>query len=960
MSSQQLQNSSEEEGSEHEKNIPWFCDIGPNDGYVQEMFRLYQQDPSLVGDVWGNYFEKLARSHGQHPATTSAPVTTAPVTPTQGDGVPFNQANGYYTAPSGSSAAQERVYRMISAFRGRGHFKAKINPLTQGVMQLPEVEDIEVEFYQFSDQQLSEQFYCSGLALREHMTLQEIIDKLYESYCGSIGFEFTHLLDQDERLWLQERIENRFESGYRLTEEQRVQRLKKVIEAEAFESELHKKYVGHKRFSLQGTETLIPMLDNLLEEAAAEGVQKVVIGMPHRGRLNVLVNIVGKPLEEVFSEFEDQSVQSALGSGDVKYHMGFESTHTDINGRTIKLQLAPNPSHLEFVNPVVEGIVRANQDTDYARDRKSVLPVLMHGDAAFAGQGVVFETLNMSLVKGYRVGGTVHVVVNNQIGFTTDPEDSRSSVYCTDMAKAVQAPVFHVNGEDVEASCWAIKTALDFRNRYGRDVIVDLYGYRKYGHNEGDDPSFTQPVSYDEISKKTNIAQIYTEELIAEGTVSRGEADAILQQFKEKFASANIEPRMEALTEPPSKKKPAEIKNPQTGVSREKLERVAHALIDYPEGFVPHPKLTRILEKRVASLTEAGGIDWGFAEALAFGTLQLDGVSIRLSGQDSGRGTFSQRHLALNHHEKQERFYPLKRFQELNGGAPTIGGFEVINSTLSEAGVLGFEFGFATAAQKHLVLWEAQFGDFANGAQVHIDQFLVSSESKWGQHAGLVLLLPHGYEGQGPEHSSARLERFLQLAAEGNMVVAYPSSGAQHFHLLRRQGDLAVKRPLVVMTPKSLLRLPEAGSSLDQLTSGCFQNVIAETIGGKKSSAGATFFLSGKVYYDVKKKLGQVTSEIKGKSFTLCRVEQLYPFPADDLHSVLQGGDKTNCYWVQEEPENMGAWRYIEPRFRRDLGVELEYIGRDASASTAAGSAKRHALEQANIVQRVVEAISLS
>ncbi|NBW40444.1 2-oxoglutarate dehydrogenase E1 component [bacterium] len=961
--SQPISGSSEEEGSEQEKNIPWFCDIGPNDAYVQEMFRLYQQDPALVGEVWTHYFEDLARTHAvqgdeqqnqnSHSHTSSNEGSSASAS----EPAPFNQVNGYYTAPSGSPAAQERVYRMISAFRGRGHFKAKINPLTQGVLHLPEVEDVNVDFYQFSPEQLSERFFCSGLALREQMTLQEIIDKLDESYCGSIGFEFTHLLDQDERLWLQERIENRFERGYRLTRAQRVQRLKKVIEAEAFESELHKKYVGHKRFSLQGTETLIPMLDNLLEEAASGGVQKIVIGMPHRGRLNVLVNIVGKPLEEVFSEFEDQSVQTALGSGDVKYHMGFESTHTDINGREIQLQLAPNPSHLEFVNPVVEGIVRAAQDNEHNRNRKAVLPVLMHGDAAFAGQGVVFETLNMSLVRGYRVGGTVHIVVNNQIGFTTDPEDSRSSVYCTDMGKAVQAPVFHVNCEDVEASCWAIKTALDFRNEYGRDVIIDLYGYRKYGHNEGDDPSFTQPVSYKEITKKTNIAEIYTNELINEGTVTREEADALLKEFKDKFSSANIEPRMEAIGDAPAES-PADFQTePQTRVSMDTLEMVATSLIDYPESFVPHPKLTRILEKRVASLQEAGGIDWGFAEALAFGALQLDGVSVRLSGQDSGRGTFSQRHLALNHHERQERFFPLQRLQETQGGAPNVGGFEVVNSTLSEAGVLGFEFGYSTIARKHLVLWEAQFGDFANGAQVHIDQFLVSSESKWGQRSGLVLLLPHGYEGQGPEHSSARLERFLQLCAEENITVAYPSSGAQHFHLLRRQGLTESKRPLVIMTPKSLLRLPEAGSSVEQLTDGAFQPIISEKIGDPQSSSRCAVLLSGKIYYDVRKKLEQMSSEMKDKTFTLCRIEQLYPFPRQELQSIIEKDDIHNCFWVQEEPENMGAWRFVNNNFQQSLGVDLHFIGRSASASTATGSAKRHALEQANIVQHVVDSV---
>ncbi|MCI5065887.1 2-oxoglutarate dehydrogenase E1 component [bacterium] len=899
------------------------------------MYRLYSQDPALVGETWAGYFERLASTHGSSNlgCVASSQECVAPM-----------QRGG---------AAQERVYRMVSAFRGRGHFKAAINPLSQGINPLPRVDDIQVDFYRFSDAELNEVYNCSGLALQEEMRLEEIIARLHRVYCGSIGFEFTHLLDQDERLWLQERIETRFEKGYQLNAEQKLHRLQKIIEAEAFESELHRKYVGQKRFSLQGVETVIPMLDTLLEESAIEGVKKVIFGMPHRGRLNVLVNILGKPLEEVFTEFEDQSIHSALGSGDVKYHMGYDSNYTDINGRVLDLYLAPNPSHLEFVNPVVEGIARAHQDFHYDGNRKVVLPVLLHGDAAFAGQGVVFETLNMSLVDGYRTGGTVHLIVNNQIGFTTNPEESRSSVYATDMAKAVQAPIFHVNCEDIEAACWTMKTAIDFRNRYGRDVVVDLYGYRKYGHNEGDDPSFTQPISYAEIKTKKNIAEIYAEELVEEGTVTEEKAKEMRDLFQKRFQTADLSEDGgkqfgELCTVLGRLKDPS----PQTGVPLEQLQKIASTLVEYPEDFVPHPKLKKILERRVATLSSDEGIEWGFAENLAFGSLQLDGVAVRLSGQDCGRGTFSQRHLLLSNYEQPGRYYPLQSLEK-DGAAP----FEVINSTLSEAGVVGFDFGYSTVKSRSLVMWEAQFGDFANGAQVHIDQFISSSEAKWGQRAGLMMLLPHGYEGQGPEHSSARLERYLQLCAEGNMFVCYPSSGAQYFHLLRRQGLLDIKRPVIVMTPKSLLRLKEASSQPKELVKGAFQTIIPEVVSsGKKKKV--AFFLSGKVYYDVKKRLEEAADDLKGKAYLLCRLEQLYPFPKEELSQLLEENSIKAAYWVQEEPQNMGAWTFCDGRFRAELDVELEYLGRPESASTATGSAKRHAKEQADIVDSVVKAIT--
>ncbi|MCB0353233.1 MAG: 2-oxoglutarate dehydrogenase E1 component [Bdellovibrionales bacterium] len=918
--------------------------FGPNSAYILELFEQYQRDPSLVGGTWSAFFtEFLGRIEGLAPvesrSNTQSPNSLQ--SHTNGHSAPI-ATDGYYKTPAQGDAVQERIYRMISAFRGRGHLKAAVNPLTQGIIPLPQVEDIQVEFYHFSEDQLDKEFNCSGLGKRQTMKLRDIIQELHRVYCGSIGFEFTHLLNQEERLWLQSKIEGRFQNGYRLSREQKLHRLQKIIEAEAFESELHRKYVGHKRFSLQGVESLIPMLDNLLEVAGESGVEEVVFGMPHRGRLNVLSNTLAKPLESVFSEFEDQNIYTALGSGDVKYHMGYESKYTTPRGDILRLQLAPNPSHLEFVDPVVTGICRAIQDSRYGGERTAALPVLLHGDAAFAGQGVVFETLNMSLVAGYTTGGTIHVIVNNQIGFTTNPNESRSSTYCSDMAKAVQTPIFHVNGEDVEAACWAIRIALEFRNRYGRDVVIDLYGYRKYGHNEGDDPSFTQPVSYKEIQEKKTIATLYKEQLIGEGVIEEADYDRFLDAYRKRFDAAHEAASDEGhFGEMCAVHGRLKNPSPETGVPFEDLERIARTLIEYPKDFVPHPKLKKILEKRVETLLEDSGIEWGFAEALAFGSLQLDGCSVRLSGQDCGRGTFSQRHLALNHFEKDGRYYPLASLSE----EPGVGHFEVVNSTLSEASVLGFEFGYSTIQENCLVLWEAQFGDFANGAQVIIDQFISSSEAKWNQRSGVVLLLPHGYEGQGPEHSSARLERYLQLCAEGNMFVCYPSSAAQYFHLLRRQGLLKLKRPVIIMTPKSLLRLARAGSKVDELTMGGFQTIIEETIGSGELSD-TTVFLSGKVYYDVQAEL----EKHEDVSVRVVRIEQLYPFADRELEELIQRTRMTKAVWVQEEPQNMGAWSHIHNQFKNEFNLSLHYCGRPASASTATGSASRHAEEQRRII----------
>jgi len=941
------------------QSVDFSAQFGQNSGFVSELFELYKKDAGLVSETWANYFRSF-EIDGNGVLQSSSALETK--TETNGHSQPRSNGqkeNGHHAAElpsiqnekqlSGDQRLQEKVYKLISAYRSNGHLKAKINPLSKGIFPLPQSEDIDLNYYAFKDEDLNKEVSWGGFKNRTQGKLSELISSLSEVFCGSIGFEYTHLLSEEERNWLQSRIENRFSSGQEPSKEQKLHWLKVLVEAEAFESELHKKYVGHKRFSLEGGETLIPLLDTLLEEGVARGVKEAIIGMAHRGRLNVLVHTVGKPLEDVFNEFEDQSIYSALGSGDVKYHLGYTSTFTGGKGDSAKVSLACNPSHLEFVDPVVVGMARARQDLVFAGQRSVVMPIVIHGDAAVVGQGVVYETLNLSRVRGYASGGAFHVVINNQIGFTTNPEESRSSTYCSDGAKAFHAPVFHVNCEDIEAVCWVTKLALEFRLRYERDVFVDLYCWRKYGHNEGDDPSFTQPISYLEIKSKKSAARTFADKLMSEGVIDTAGVEALYTSYKDKFNAAQERKVPKVRGEACAIHGRLQMQTADTGVQLNILEKVSNSLISYPHGFTIHPKLKQILEKRVATLKEGEGIDWGFAEALAYGSLVLEGRRIRLSGQDAGRGTFSHRHLALNNYERPEIYYPLTALSS-NSGA---GSFEVHNSTLSEAGVLGFEYGYSLEAPNALVLWEGQFGDFANGAQVHIDQFIVSAEAKWHQLSGVVLLLPHGYEGQGPEHSSARLERFLQLCAEGNIVVANPTNAAQHFHLLRRQGLSELKRPLVVMTPKSLLRLPDATSKTEDFIQGRFKNVIAEDFNAKGEKKHLVL-LSGKIYYDLLK-------EIKAKnisSLRLIRVEQLYPFPAAELKKIISSKEIKSLSWIQEEPKNMGAWTFIKPYLEETFGQEAKYYGRPDSASPATGSSKRHSFEQQSLISDLLKTLA--
>ncbi len=838
-------------------------------------------------------------------------------------------------------AREARVLQMINAYRVRGHLLADLDPLEYVVHRHPELDPA---FYGLTIWDLDREFVCGGLCGRMTATLRDILDTLRQTYCGKIGPEYMHIQETVQKKWLQDRMEpTRNQDALDGATKRRI--LMKLNDAEAFEKFLHTKYIGHKRFSLEGAESLIPMLDDLFNAAADNGAVEAVIGMAHRGRLNVLANILGKSYEKIFHEFEgDVDPNTTQGSGDVKYHLGAEGSHQTPGGATMKLTLASNPSHLEAVDPIVEGMARAKQQLGDDRQRTKVLPLLIHGDAAFAGQGVVAETLNLSQLKGYRTGGTVHIVINNQIGFTTGPESARSSMYATDVAKAVQAPIFHVNGDDPEACLRAMRLAYDFRQQFHKDVVIDMLCYRRHGHNEGDEPSLTQPRMYKAIKEHRSVRKIYTEQLLRKGDIDPKEAEEWLDSFQAKLQEAFDRTRDDR--EPPSAQgeplwADEEITgfqqepSPETAVSREQVETVGRALTTVPENFTPHPKLKPILAKRQAMAEGREAMDWGFAEMMAFGTIMLDGYRVRLSGQDSGRGTFSHRHALLFDYVSGKSYAPLNTVVHES--------FAVYDSLLSEYGVLGFEYGYSVADPGALVMWEAQFGDFVNGAQIVVDQFVSSAEEKWSQHSGLVMLLPHGYEGQGPEHSSARLERFLTLCAEGNMQVIYPTTPAQYFHALRRQLKNDPRKPLIVMTPKSLLRHPRATSTLDEPTSGRFEPVLVD---GAPPSAGRVIITSGKVVYDL-------LAAREQRDIPIIRLEQFYPFPKPMLENALRVYPKaTEVVWVQEEPQNMGAWPFLHDRLASIIGPNrtLRYVGRPVSASPASGSHHRHEEQQKALV----------
>lgn len=920
-----------------------------NGELVEEMFRRWREDPETVDLTWRAFFSGM-----QFAGNLS-------------NGTPGR------TAEPDAIRRQTGAVRLIGWYRQAGHLQARIDPLA--TEPPPPAPQLALENFDLSHADLDKTVDGSMyFGMTGPVRLGELLEALKQTYCRTIGVEYMHIDSLEVRRWLAQRMEP-VRNHHPLPLRQKYRILMTLHMAELFEKFLHTKYVGQKRFSLEGGETLIPILDAIIEKGPSLGVKEFVIGMAHRGRLNVLANILGKPLHEIFNEFEDNYLPQSTydGDGDVKYHLGFSADIRTSDGGTVHLSVTPNPSHLEIVSPVVEGRVRAKQRLHGDRDRSTGIPILIHGDAAFAGQGVVMETFNLMNLAGYRVGGTIHVVVNNQIGFTTNPRDSRSTQYCTDIAKFVQAPIFHVNAEDPEACVAVAQLALEFRQQFKRDVVIDMVCYRKWGHNEGDNPAYTQPLQSKVIEQKKPLSRVYAEHL-AEQTAGDGVAanvsEAIDEAFQEKLdealsvadtAAAEYKRRLdEAHAQVKEMAKKGEVRKRgmegfagrwkgftnryshtpiETGAPEATLDRIADAIGTFPEGFTVHPNLLKILQARRDNIRGRKSVDWGTGEALAFGSLVLEGTAVRLAGQDSRRGTFTQRHAVVIDFNTGAEYYPLANLD------PNQAAFEVYDSSLSEAAAMGFEFGYSLDDPGSLVMWEAQFGDFANGAQVIIDQFLTSCESKWNRSSGLVLLLPHAYEGQGPEHSSARLERFLQMCAEYNIQVVYPTTPAQYFHLLRRQAKRNFRKPLVVMTPKSLLRLPAATSPVAEFTRGHFAEVLDDTT-AHPDLVTRVLLCSGKVYYDLAKK----REELQTNTVAIVRLEQFYPWPTEQLAEVLARYLRCREWiWVQEESQNMGGWSFAEPRLRA-MGFPFEYVGRDASASPATGSHHVHEREQELLV----------
>ncbi|HXT61400.1 MAG TPA: multifunctional oxoglutarate decarboxylase/oxoglutarate dehydrogenase thiamine pyrophosphate-binding subunit/dihydrolipoyllysine-residue succinyltransferase subunit [Pyrinomonadaceae bacterium] len=878
---------------------------------------------------------------------------------------------------------QARVMELINAYRVRGHLTADIDPLH--AMPLLYHPELDIETYGLTIWDLDRIFITGGLGGTETATLREILDILQRAYCGKVGTEYRHIQSKEEKLWLREQIRREFVHPDPIDAEVKQRILWKLISAEQFERFLNTKFLGQKRFSIEGCETIIALLDQLIDRAGDLGIEQITMGMAHRGRLNVLANVIGHFCERIFTSFEGSIHPNfPADEGDVKYHQGAQGERETPNGKTIQLRLSPNPSHLEAVDPVVEGMTRAGQDammdsSQLAREdaMNHALPVLLHGDAAFAGQGIVMETLQLAQLRGYRTGGTIHIIINNQIGFTTSPESGRSSIYSTDVARMTQSPIFHINGDDPEAAYRTMRLALDYRQKFHKDVVMDVVGFRRLGHNETDEPSYTQPLMYQRVKEHPGVRAVYSQRLIKEGTIDEAGVNQLIEErvrrYEDALARAKkvaAEAKSSFTPEPPV----TEIDGSdivETPVTAEVVKQIAQQISVVPEGFHLNPKMVTQLARRAKMGEGTVPMDWAFAEAIAFGSLAVEGTRVRLSGQDSGRGTFSQRHAVLYDTQTGQAWTPLS---ELSGPADSHGRFEVFDSSLSEAGVLGFEYGYSVIAKDALVMWEAQFGDFNNVAQSIIDQYISSSEDKWKQCSRLTMLLPHGYEGQGPEHSSARLERFLQLCAANNLCVCYPSTPAQYFHLLRRQIREGFERPLIVMTPKSLLRLPAAGSSVAELTSGGFQPLIDD---GEIKDANAVeriVFCSGKVFYDLsearKKARGSSPTVREGSvsvpgavatgsggTVAIIRVEQFYPFPLSAVtQTIAKYPNAKDLIWCQEEPKNMGGWTFMEGKFE-DLvpgGDELRYVGRAESASPATGNYSVHMQEQEKLVREAL------
>ncbi|MDZ4861550.1 MAG: 2-oxoglutarate dehydrogenase E1 component [Candidatus Hydrogenedentes bacterium] len=897
--------------------------------FVEGLYEDFLHDPASVPQEWTAYFLSLNGA--------SAPVAAFHEEP-----LPATRAH-----PPESGAMQHHVDVLIRNYRVLGHKIARIDPLN---MPRPRQPELDPAYHGFAAEDMELPFNAGTLAPSgELLPLRIIIQRLRSTYCRSIGVQFMHIDDLSIRDWLCQRIEgtaNRFQ----LSREQQLRILTRLTDAVIFEEFIQKKFIGAKRFSLEGAESLIPLLELAIEKAGEQKVDEIVLGMAHRGRLNVLANIMGKSPSQIFREFEDKD--SSL-IGDVKYHLGHHTEWVTHTGHKVHLALAFNPSHLEFVNPVVLGRTRAQQDRINDIERRKSMALLIHGDAAFAGEGIIQETLNLSELEGYTTGGTLHIILNNQIGFTTNPSEGRSSVYATDIAKMLSSPIFHVNGEDPEAVAQTIQVAMDYRRTFRRDVVVDMYCYRRRGHNEGDEPAFTQPVLYRHIEKRQPVREAYLAHMLKLGALTRDEAEEIAVRRREMLESELSLARSTEQARPVSTLRgiwsnfqggaDLEVPDADTGVEKDLLTTLLESQARVPEGFQPHPKIVRILDQRLAMARGEAPLDWAAAETLGYASLLVEGTRIRITGQDTERGTFSHRHAVLHNIEDGDLYVPLRHI------SPKQATFEIYNSPLSEAGVVGFEYGYSIACPDGLTIWEAQFGDFFNAAQVIVDQFISSAEDKWRSLSGLVMLLPHGYEGMGPEHSSARIERLFSLTAEDNMQVVYPTTPAQIFHVLRRQIVRPWRKPLIILTPKSLLRHPRCVSSLDDLATGKFRRILPDEK-GITDAAARVILCTGKIYYE----LYEEREKLKRDDVAIVRVEQLYPLQPADLHEVLKlYKDNTPVLWVQEEPENMGAWRRMRGKFGYILEGRLPFFGlyRPASASPATGSPGWHKKEQREIIE---------
>ncbi|HTT03459.1 MAG TPA: 2-oxoglutarate dehydrogenase E1 component [Steroidobacteraceae bacterium] len=927
--------------------------IGGNAGYLEALYEQYLERPASVPAEWRAYFEQLSRgASGErgHRAIREAIAARA------GQGLTARVGAAEATPGTGASAKQAAVSRLIQIWSNRGHLVAQLDPL--GLMQRPRPRVLELAYFGLSEADLDSEFFTNSRieAVPKRMKLRDILAQLERIYAGPIGAEFAHVSNSEERLWLQDQ----FQSGrirQRLSPDERRNILWQLTSAEGLERYLHTKYVGQRRFSLEGGDALIPLLDDLIQQCGAARVEELIIGMAHRGRLNVLVNVLGKPPLAIFSEFEGKyDLAHEHGSGDVKYHKGFSADLRTAAGN-VHVALAFNPSHLEVVDPVVEGSVRARQERRGDTRGERVLPVLIHGDAAFAGQGVVMETLQLSQARGFYTGGTLHVIVNNQVGFTmSDPRDARSTIYCSDVAKMLEAPIFHVNADDPEAVQFVGRLALEYRMKFNKDVVIDLVCYRRHGHNEADEPAATQPVMYRVIRQHPTARKLYADRLVSEGVVSEADIAQMVDRYRQGLDEGRPQARAalgmigNKFTIDWSQYKQVDwSERVPTGVEPARLAKLGERIVSVPQGFAPHPRVAQVLQNRAKMLAGELPIDWGCAETLAYAALLDEGFAIRMSGQDSGRGTFFHRHAVLHDQSSDTTYVPLQHVREHQPR------FEVIDSVLSEEAVLGFEYGYSTTEPNTLTIWEAQYGDFANGAQVIIDQFISSGEAKWGRMCGLTLLLPHGYEGAGPEHSSARLERFLQLCAEQNMQVCVPSTPAQIFHMLRRQMLRGFRKPLIVMMPKSMLRNELSVSALADLTRGSFANVIDEIDDLSAPQVRRVVACSGKVYFDLLK-----ARRKEGlRDVALLRIEQLYPFPAEEYEAALRRyASVRDVVWCQEEPQNQGAWYQIRHRLEGLSRRPVLYAGRAAAAAPATGIMKVHEAEQQTLIEAALRAVA--